>query len=156
MNPSASRFHHTRVQARRLAASILAAAQSAVHSRGDDSVTDRAIAKRWTISSHAAVAHLFDAESGHAMAFGDVLALPKELAREALVRALSALDTDAGPGTRDTLDAIGIDLGEALAAYRRDLADGREDEHAKHANNLLRIATLAIRGYLAAQRKAGA
>jgi hypothetical protein len=105
--------------------------------------------------AHSAISALFKPESGHAMAFGDVLALPRELAREALMRAFASLDTEHGPGTRDTLDAIGIDLGEALRAYRTDLADGREDEHRTHGNNLLRIATLAIRGYLATQRKGG-
>ena len=155
-----SRFHPIRVAGRKAAAEILAAAQAAVHSRGDDAVTFRCIGRRWGNPkpiSHRAIGALFDSRTGKAIAFGDVLALPKELAREVLMRAFASLDGDAGPGTRDTLDAIAIDLGVALDAYRKDLAkDGREDEHATHGSNLLRIATLAMRGYLNTQRKAGA
>lgn len=151
-----SKFHPLRVHGRRLAAELLAAAQRAVLGRDDDSVTDRALGIRWANPAtgnpiaHSAIGAFFDSESGHAMAFGDVLALPRELAREALTRALASLDTEHGPGTRDTLDAIAIDLGEALREYRADLSDGREDHRDRHANNLLRIATIAIRGYLAA------
>ena len=153
-----TRFHPLRVQGRSLAATILAAAQSALLSRGDDSVTDHALGRRWGNPkpiAHSAIGAFFDAGSGHAMAFGDVLALPKDLAREALMRAFASLDGGDGPGTRDTFDAIQIDLANAIQAYRNDLADGREDDHATHANNLLRIGKLAIRGYLASQRKAG-
>lgn len=150
-----TQFHPLRVQGRKLAAEILAAAQAAVQSRGDGSVTDRALAKRWALASHRAIGAFFDAGSGHAMTLGDLLALPRDLARETLVRALVALDEALGPGTRDTLDAIGIQLGVALDAYRRDLADGAEDDHATHARNLARIMCLAARGYLASQRKAG-
>lgn len=156
-SPGTTRFHAMRVAGRKLAAEILAAAQQAVHARGDGSVTDRALGMRWGNGkpvSHRAIAAFFDPESGHAMALGDVLALPKELAREVLVRAIVSLDEGGGPGTRDTLDAVGIQLGVALDAYRRDLADGSEDDHATHAANLARVMTLAARGYLTSQRKA--
>jgi hypothetical protein len=153
-----TRFHPLRVQGRKLAAEVLSKAQAALQDRGDDSVTDRALGMRWAHPkpiAHSAIGALFDAGSGHAMAFGDVLALPKDLAREALMRAFASLDGGNGPGTRDTFDAIQIDLANAIQAYRNDLADGREDDHATHANNLLRIGKLAIRGYLASTRKAG-
>lgn len=165
MKSPGTKFHALRVKGRKLAAEVLAAAQQAVHARGDDAVTDHAIGKRWGVArkddcdhkpiSHRAIAALFDPESGHAMAFGDVLALPRELAREALVRAMVSLEDVAGPGTRDTLDGITVQLGVATDVWRRDLADGTEDEHEKHAANFARIMTIAARGMLASQRKGG-
>ena len=42
-----------------------------------------------------------------------------------------------------------------LADLRRDLRDGREDEHADHAAAFRRLASLALRGAAAAGRRAG-
>lgn len=144
-------LHPIRVHWRKIAAQVLADAQSAVQSRGDGSVTDRKLAKRWSIS-HAAIQNFFKPSSGYAMALGDVLALPVDLAREALVRAFGELEDGGGASIRDTLDAIVIEMGVALDDWRRDLTDGREDQHELHVRHLTKIATITMRGLARAKR----
>lgn len=73
---------------------------------------------------------------------------------DVLIAALAHLDESADVSARDTIDAIAIDLGEALAELRRDLRDGREDEHADHAAAFRRLGALALRGAAAAGRRA--
>ena len=122
------RLHRSRVAARATAAVVFDKAQKAVIARGEGAATDRAIAKRWEIS-HPAVAAFGDPTSGVAIALGDVMALPRELALEVLVGAIAALDAGADVQTRDGLDRVAIELGAGVARLHRDLADGREDEY---------------------------
>lgn len=150
--PAATRFHPLRQRGRHAAATLAAAAQAAC-AAVDDACTDRAIARRFAIASKTAVAAWFDAESGVAIALGDVLALPKELARGILVRALAHLDDGAGPSTRDALDSVTVDLGAAVRAYHDDMRDGREDRDDAHEANLTRIAAIALRGVAGIQQR---
>jgi hypothetical protein len=72
------------------------------------------------------------------------------------VRALAAVDEadpSAAPSTRDTLDRIGIELGKSLTDYVRDVHDGREDDHAVHEANLVRLVGTALRGLRGIQRR---
>lgn len=155
MKAPGTRFHALRVAGRALAAGLASSAQLARIAAGDGSCTHSAIAKRFALTDHSAVGPWFDAASGKAIAFGDVLALPRSLARDILLRALGALEDGEGPSTRDTLDRIGIELGHGLHDYLDDLRDGTEDELAKHEANLVRVATVALRGVLAIQRRRG-
>ncbi len=70
--------------------------------------------------------------------------------------ALSHLDDSADVSARDTIDAIAIDLGVALSDLRRDLRDGREDEHADHGVDRVDLDALALRRAAAAMRRTGA
>ncbi len=88
------------------------------------------------------------------LALGDLLTLPADLARDVLIGALSHLDASGDVSARDTIDSLAIDLGEALSDLRRDLRDGREDDHADHAAAFRRLAALALRGAAAADRRA--
>lgn len=83
-------LHPSRVAGRSLAAGILRSAQRALVERGDGAATGHAIARRWGIS-HTSVDRMGEPTSGVAIALGDVLALPRELARQVLAGALAAL-----------------------------------------------------------------
>lgn len=143
-----------RVSARAIAAGLFRAARDAAVIRGNGHATGTALAAAWGIT-HSAVDRLADPASGHAIALGDVLTLPRDLAADVLTGALAHLDASADVSARDTIDSLAIDLGEALADLRRDLRDGREDEHADHAAAFRRLASLALRGAAAAGRRAG-
>lgn len=147
-------LHPARVQGRALAATILRTAREALVARGDHSATGRAIAGRWGVS-HTAVDRYSDPASGVAVALGDVLAMPRALAVEVLTGALAALDEGGDVPTRDSLDRVAIELGVAIQAYHHDIADGREDEHQRHAAHLRKIAGIALRGAAASARRAG-
>ncbi len=145
-------FAPVRTQGRSRAASIAAEAQKHLLAAGNRLVSDTRIAKSWGIRKHERVGAMFDASTGVAIALGDVLALPKPLARAILLGCLAALDGadgDAGadPTIRAALDRIGIEVGEALRHYLNDRADGRIDEPAAHAQRLLAIAEPALRGW---------
>lgn len=143
-----------RVSARAVAARLFRSARDAAVSRGCGHATGTALAAMWGVT-HSAVDRLADPASGHAIALGDVLTLPRDLAVDVLMGALAHLDATADVSARDTIDSLAIDLGEALADLRRDLRDGREDEHADHAAAFRRLASLALRGAAAAGRRAG-
>ena len=137
-----------RVLFRSTVASLLGDAVRARVSGGDGASSLRAIARRLGVS-HTQGERWVDPNSGRAIPLGDVLAMPRELARETLVRCLGELENGEGPGPRATLDAITVALGVAVADLARDLTDGRVEEVEKHRTHLSRIGTLAIRGYLA-------
>jgi hypothetical protein len=143
-----------RMAGRSLAAQLAASAQDARVRAGDRSCTDRALARRWHCH-HDRIASLFRPASGASIAFGDVLALPVELAREILVRALAALEPGRGPGPRETVDRLAIELGRAVHVLMTDLGDdGRLRSHEEHAALFARIAAIALRGQSAAERAA--
>lgn len=153
-NPATSRtLHPARVAGRSIAASLMRAAQKALVERGDGCATGRAIAQRWGVT-HAVVDRMGDPTAGVAIALGDVLALPRELARQILAGALAALDDGTDVPTRDSLDRVAIELGAAVARLHQDLADGCEDEHGVHATALRRIAAIALRGAASCDRRA--
>lgn len=148
-------FHPLRGRARYLAASYARDAQSFLLKQGLAFCTDRALAARWGLKSHHPISDLFNPASGKALALGDVLALPKELARAILVAALAALEdetqTDADPS--ETLAEITVAIGKAFEALKADANDnGKYDEPTAHASRLGRIAALALRGQRMAQR----
>lgn len=152
-NPATGRtLHPSRVAGRAIAAGLMRAAQNALVARGDGCATGRAIAVRWGIT-HAVVDRMGDPTSGVAITLGDVLALPRELARQVLAGALAALDDGTDVPTRDSLDRVAIELGAAVARLHQDLADGREDEHQVHAAALRRIAAIALRGAASCDRR---
>lgn len=142
------------------AAKICEAAQKARRGLGDSTCTDSAIAVRWKdirgqSFEPSYVAKFFDPESGAAITLRDVLACPKELAREILMRALASLDEGDGVSTRDTLDRIAIELGGAFKTMMADLEDdGVVNQYDRHATNLSRIAALATRGHITAVKRA--
>lgn len=142
-----------RMAGRSLAAQLAASAQDARVRAGDRSCTDRALARRWHCH-HDRIAALFRPASGASIAFGDILALPVELAREILVRALAALEPGRGPGPRETVDRLAIELGRAVDVLMNDLGDGPMGSHDKHAALFARIAAIALRGQSAAERAA--
>jgi hypothetical protein len=137
MKSSRTNLHPSRVQARALVAQLAAAAQRARVAAGDGSCTDGALARRWTLAKESrAIAALFDPESGHALTLGDTLALPRDLARDILMRALASLDDGDGPGADETLAHLTIRLGQSTADLMRDrLDDGVVNEHQRHADN---------------------
>lgn len=143
----------TRTEGRALAARIFRAARKAVAGT-DDSASGRAIAERWDID-HANVDRWADETSGVALAFGDLLAMPRSLALATLTGAIAAVSDGADVPTRDTCDGVAILLGETVAGLKRDLADGSEDEHARHAAMLEKIAAIALKGAAACRRRAG-
>lgn len=144
------------------AAQICKDAQASRIKLGDRSCTDGAIAVLWKDANGkplqaSYVAKFFDPASGAAITLRDVKALPKELARDILMRALASLDEGDGPAARDTLDRLAIETGAAFATMMSDLADnGVVDEHDRHAANFARIAGLATRGHIACNRRAEA
>jgi len=143
----ATPLHPSRVAGRSLSASLLRSAREALTARGDASGTGRALARRWAIS-HAVVDRWCDPTSGTSVALGDVLAMPRDLAREVLVRALASLEDASEPSPRRTLAEITMALGRAVEDLERDLVDGRMDEGDKHRAHLCRIGTLALRGLI--------
>jgi hypothetical protein len=143
-------LHAHRVRWRIAAARLASLAQAARVAAGDASCTDADIAKRWGLRSDRGVARFFDPESGKAIAFGDVLALPPELARDILTRALAALDENV---TTESVERLALRLGHAMGVLMDDLA---HDKHARNADSFARIAAIALRGHLAAIRKAAA
>lgn len=150
-----SRLSPFRVACGALAAETAAAAQRALVARGLGAYTDNAIARRLGIS-HAAVARFFDPESGVALTLRDVFAAGDELVEELALAMLSMVHEQRAPmSTRDSLDHVAIELGAAVAALHRDLADGTEDEHHQHGAALRRIAGIALRGAAASARRAG-
>ena len=74
--------------------------------------------------------------------------------RAFLLARLAEIDATADGSVRATLDRVTIELGAATTALVADVADGREDEHHKHAAALERIAGIALRGAGAARRRA--
>ena len=141
-----------RVTGRALAARLFRAARKSVAGT-DDSASGHAIAERWDID-HANVDRWSDETSGVALAFGDLLAMPRSLALATLTGALAALCDGSDVPTRDTCDGVAILLGETVAGLKRDLADGSEDEHTRHAAMLEKIAAIAIKGASACRRRA--
>lgn len=116
-----TKLHPLRVKGRKAAAAALAAGVAARGDAGDDASNYSAIAKRFAINKNTP-AFWCDPRSCVAAALGDVLALPRELSREVLTRALASLDEGAGPNARDTLAQLAIELGhafEGLTARRR-------------------------------------
>jgi hypothetical protein len=145
-----------REKGRAIAARILSSAQAERVRVGDRGCSDRALARHWQIKSHLRIATLFRPTSGKAIAFGDVLALPREFARDVLVRALASLDEQsAGPGPEESVYRLVIEIGEAVKALMSDLASGgRVHNHTRHATSFARIAAVALRGQHAAARLA--
>jgi len=142
-----------RMAGRALAAQLAASAQEAQVRAGARNCTDRALARRWHCHRDR-IAALFRPASGASIAFGDVLALPVELAREILVRALASLEPGQGLGPRETVDRLAIELGRAVDMLMNDLGDGPMGAHDKHAALFARIASIALRGQSAAERAA--
>ena len=139
-----------------IAAEIAATAQDTLVSRGESAYTDRAISIRLGIS-HTAVARFFDKASGVAITIRDTLAAGDSLAEEVALAILAYVHGKRAAAvlTRDSLDRIAIELGVAIAAYHHDIADGREDEHHRHAAHLRKIAGIALRGAAACARRGG-
>ena len=154
MSANLATLHPLRVAGRAIAAGLFHAARAAAVKRGCGAATSRAIAERWGLKAHRSIDYLGDPTSGHALALGDLLAMPVDLARDVLIGALAHIDAAADVSARDTIDSLAIDLGEALADLRRDLRDGREDDHADHAAAFRRLSALALRGAAAAERRA--
>lgn len=146
-------MHPLRVAARAVAARCFRSARDAAVARGNGAATGTALAARFGVT-HSAIDRLADPASGHALTLGDLLAMPRDLAADVLIACLAHLDEAADVSARDTIDSLAIDLGEALADLRRDLRDGREDEHADHAAAFRRLSALALRGAAAAGRRA--
>lgn len=138
----------SRVQGRARAASLFAEAARACVARGAQAATLRAVAHRLEVS-HTQVERWADPLAGRALALGDVLALPRELAREILGRCLASLEEPESAAPRRTLAEITIALGRAVHDLEGDLADGRMDDRETHRAHLCRIGTLALRGMLA-------
>jgi hypothetical protein len=152
----AAPFHPLRSAGRARAADLAAKAQTARVRGGDSACTDRAIAKRFALSKHQQIGAWFDPESGVAVALGDVLALPRELARDILLRALASLEEGDGPAPEIALGDLAIKLGLIADGIQRDRQeDGVVNDHARHADRFVAAATVAVRGYLAAARRAG-
>ncbi len=145
-----------RQKGRALAARLLASAQSARVTAGDRACTDRAIARYWGQGSPDKISKLFRPTSGKHMVFGDVLALPREFARDILIRALAAIDEGTQePAPQDTVYKLGIELGEAMRVLMVDLANGgKPQNHGRYATGFARIAAIALRGQSAAERAA--
>ena len=142
-----TRLHPSRVAGRAVAARCVRDEREALVARGDASGTGRAVAQRWGVS-HTSVDRFADPTSGYAIALGDVLALPRTLARGVLVRALGALEEGDGQAPRVTLAQLTIELGRAVEDLERDLVDGSMDSPEQHRAHLVRIGTLALRGLL--------
>jgi hypothetical protein len=141
-----------RVRARALAASVLRDTLTALAHSGHGAATQRAVAGRLGVS-HTQVQR-WCGDGDPAVTLGDVLAMGPTVARAVLTRCLGAIEDGAGPTTRDSLDGVAIELGVAIGALHTDLADGAEDHPAQHAAALERIASIALRGSLAARRRA--
>lgn len=141
----AGTLHVLRTRARATAATLCAAAQTALVGGGNQACTDADLGRRFGISP-AAVAKWFDPCSGVALTLGDLLAMPKAIAREVLVRALASLDDDGPADTRASLDRITVELGAAVHAFATDMADGKLDDPAAVDVRLTRIAVTAMRG----------
>jgi hypothetical protein len=139
----------------RVAAVIDRCVRDAV-ARGNKAATLRKLGKLLRLS-HTTMERIADPRSGRGVMVDLVLSLPRDLAVDVLVALLAMLDEGAADvSTRDTLDAIAIDLGVAIHRLKRDLADGREDEHADHAAAMRRIVLLALRGAAACAGRADA
>lgn len=75
--------------------------------------------------------------------------------RAYLLTRLAEIDSSADGSVRSTLDRVTVELGAATSALIADVAaDGREDEHLRHAAALEKIAGIALRGAGAALRTA--
>jgi hypothetical protein len=141
------------------ATAVAERAQRSLVREGHAECSDRAIAQSWELGSHHPVSELFAPSSGRCMSLGDPMALPRELGRRIYAGCLAELEADA-PGAehvaaRDVLSRLVIQIGKAHEGLEADLADdGRINQHERHAAAFLRIATLAMRGYLAAERAA--
>lgn len=147
-----TKLHPLRVQGRERAARALAEALGARTAAGDAGSNYSAIARRFAINKNVP-AFWCDPKSGVAPALGDVLGLGATLAREVLTRALATLDEGAGATEQETVADLTIALGRAVEALTHDYADnGKVDQHTRHAQNFARIAAIALRGYLAAQK----
>lgn len=153
MNSNPATLHPLRVSARAVVAGLFRAAKNAAVARGNGAATGVAIAARFGVT-HAVIDRLADPSSGNALALGDLLAMPRDVATDVLMGALAHLDDDSDVSARDTIDSLTVDLGVALDDLRRDLRDKREDEHATHAAAFRRLAGLALRGAAAAARRA--
>jgi hypothetical protein len=146
------------------AATILQDAQK-VHAKRSANCTDAGIARRWgqpAVGNEPAkplaesyVARLFDPESGKAATLRDVIALPPELARDVLLRALASLEDAEAQSPEETLGDIVIKAGELTGVLRADrIKDGVLNEFEAHRDHFAALATVAIRGYLAADGRA--
>lgn len=145
-------FTPRRVSGRALAARLLGETLRRLVESGCGSATHAACAETLGLSQQAFSRLCGDGDP--AVALGDVLALRPTVARAVLAAALATTHEGERGSTRDSLDAVAIDLGEALRALRADLADGAEDHHDDHAARLERIAEIALRGAASARARA--
>lgn len=139
------------------AAALVEAARRARRAMGDASVTDLAIARRWKpgTETFSHVTRLFTATSGVNITLAKILALPKDLARDILARALAALEDGDGPEPDVALGDLAIKLGVIAHGIQRDRSDdGLVNDHARHRDNFAAAMTCAARAYLAAQKRA--
>jgi hypothetical protein len=84
-----------------------------------------------------------------------VIALPPELARDVLLRALASLEGAEAQSPEETLGDIVIKAGELTGVLRADrIKDGVLNEFEAHRDHFAALATVAIRGYLAADGRA--
>ncbi len=152
------RLAPVRVTWRALAAEALDRAITAA-SRVSDGCTRRAVARRLGVS-HTSVERWCDPASGRVAKAGDIDAMGARVAvswHTAMIGEHIARDAATGRATataQSTVHACVIRLGAATAALERDLADGREDEHAAHADALEAIAREALLGATAARARA--
>jgi len=142
-----------RVVARRAVARTLRSALDALVGQGHKSATQRAVAKRLDVS-HTHLARLL-VDGSPAVAAGDIAAMGSTVERAYLLARLAEIDSSADGSVRSTLDRVTVELGAATSALIADVAaDGREDEHLRHAAALEKIAGIALRGAGAAKRRA--
>lgn len=144
-----------RVAAGAAVATRAAGVQRALVASGDGACTDRALGERWGMAHHH-VAELLDPASGKALTLRDLAASPRSFHEGVLVTELAALYAEGDPSARNSLDRVTVELGAATRALIDDVAaDGREDEHARHAAALRKIAAIALRGAASAERRSG-
>jgi hypothetical protein len=125
-----------------------------LYTRVNDVIT--ALGGEW--KSGKVKAHVFAGDArAAAITIRDTLAAGDSLAEEVALAILAYVHGKRAAAvlTRDSLDRIAIELGVAIAAYHHDIADGREDEHHRHAAHLRKIAGIALRGAAACARRGG-
>jgi hypothetical protein len=136
------------------ATEIAAEAQCALVREGHRECTDRAIAKSWTLQNHHPVSELFALTNGRCMSLGEPLAMPKELGRRIYVGCLAEVELGGADPAPESIAHLVLDVLHATTTVEQAV---RTDPHAhaRHRDVFLRLATLAMRGYLASSRGAG-